>query len=277
MAGQQNYSPSFGQGFAGCAAESEYPDLRNALVAAWMPTFGVTGNVLPDISPNRNFGSIPGNPSWTPGGITWAGALYAQCPRPVNIQRFTILADVLPTDLSGGSVYQHVITQPASASWVSPYARYALRIETSVRGLRRLVAWVQDAGVTQNYVVGATSLTAGVRYCVAVRYDGAELSVWINGAVDGRAAIQTAITPSVYGAMLGNATDHAQGFVGPIYSLQIFSVAVSPAQLRLLSADPLAHFRLRRTICGPPSTYVPPPQSRVAYRRVLASIYGVSP
>jgi hypothetical protein len=277
MTGKQDYLPGFGQGFACCAAESEYPDLRNGLVGAWIPTFGPTGTALPDFSPNRNFSPITGNPTWAPGGITWASTLYAQCSQPLNVQQFTILADILPTNLSGGVVSQHVICQPVSTSWGGPYARYALRIETSTRGSRLLVGWVQDGNPTQNYAVGATSLTAGVRYCVALRYDGSELSVWINGVVDGCTAIRTAITPSAYGLILGNMTDHGWGFVGPIYSIQVHSIALSPAQMRFLSADPLAPFRLRRTKCRLPFTFVPPPQSRVPYRRVLASVYGVSP
>ena len=50
--------PSFSTGYAKNASESANPNLWKGLVGAWMPSFGVTGNTLKDVSGNGNDGTL---------------------------------------------------------------------------------------------------------------------------------------------------------------------------------------------------------------------------
>ena len=50
--------PSFSTGYAKNASESANPNLWKGLVGAWMPSFGVTGNTLKDVSGNGNEGTL---------------------------------------------------------------------------------------------------------------------------------------------------------------------------------------------------------------------------
>ena len=50
--------PSFSTGYAKNASESANPNLWKGLVGAWMPSFGVTGGTLKDVSGNGNDGTL---------------------------------------------------------------------------------------------------------------------------------------------------------------------------------------------------------------------------
>jgi len=50
--------PSLSAGYAKSASESANPNLWNGLIGAWMPSLGVTGDTLRDVSGNRNHGTI---------------------------------------------------------------------------------------------------------------------------------------------------------------------------------------------------------------------------
>ena len=52
------HTPSYKQGFARCAAESDKPDLWTGLPGLWMPSLGVTGDTLRDISGYGNHGTL---------------------------------------------------------------------------------------------------------------------------------------------------------------------------------------------------------------------------
>ena len=63
--------PSFSTGYAKNASESANPNLWKGLVGAWMPSFGVTGNTLKDVSGNGNDAQIVRSnaPSWKTGSL----------------------------------------------------------------------------------------------------------------------------------------------------------------------------------------------------------------
>ena len=52
--------PSYQSGYARNASESENPKLWDGLVGAWMPSLGVTGETLRDVSGNGNHGTLTG-------------------------------------------------------------------------------------------------------------------------------------------------------------------------------------------------------------------------
>ena len=50
--------PGYGQGFARCQAECEYPELWKGLVGSWAPYLGSTGTTLRDWSGHGNHGTL---------------------------------------------------------------------------------------------------------------------------------------------------------------------------------------------------------------------------
>ena len=62
--------PSYAQGFARNAAESENPGLWKGLVCKWAPSLGVTGLTLRDQSGHHNHGTLTGmDPA-----VDWVGS-----------------------------------------------------------------------------------------------------------------------------------------------------------------------------------------------------------
>ena len=50
--------PSYASGYAKNASQSAHPNLWDGLVGAWMPSLGVTGETLRDVSGNGNHGTL---------------------------------------------------------------------------------------------------------------------------------------------------------------------------------------------------------------------------
>jgi hypothetical protein len=69
------YIPSYMQGFARHAAESEHPELWHGLVGAWLPVLGPTGSTLRDWSGRKKHGAltnmVPAS-DWVMGPNGWA-------------------------------------------------------------------------------------------------------------------------------------------------------------------------------------------------------------
>jgi hypothetical protein len=55
---KKNSVPSYKAGYAKSASESAHPNLWDGLVGAWMPSLGVTGDTLRDVSGNGNHGTL---------------------------------------------------------------------------------------------------------------------------------------------------------------------------------------------------------------------------
>lgn len=275
MAAQQDYRPSYRHGFARCAAESEQPSLWQGLVGAWTPSLGATGNRLLDWSGRRSHAVVAGA-GWTPTdrgpALAFNGSTdYVDCGNavPSGTSAFTISAWVQSTRASTN----------AGAYW---YIANRGSIFTAGFGIE---FYDRSAAGTQGFEVWSRGESyAGIRAPLLYRplsewnhvvgtYERTTLRLYINGVLGnsgaGTAASSTALPFRIANDTRDDGTGYSwQGRIGPV---AVWNRAVSLNEVQRLYADPLGMFRPR---AGAFKTAVRRPCA--AYRRILASTYGVS-
>ena len=266
MAGQQEYSPSFTQGFARSAGESEHPGLWQGLTAAWAPELGRTGSVVFDWAGRRLHGQRVAS-LWD---IDATGVALAFA----GTGSFVSLPSRLPFSKNAYTYSLRVYaTSNSSDQWlVSDHYSAA---NNHGRGLSyggdMAIITIRHGNAITAISTGIVSLRAW--HHVVATYDGGSVTIWIDGR---RNVTQTAVaTDPEAGAMsyLGAMSPGASLFLGKLGSVLSYSRVLSDNEIRQLYLDPTAPFRLRRTT-GRSSRLQRP---RAAYRRTLASVYGVSP
>jgi hypothetical protein len=261
MAEQRDYPPSFKQGFARSAAESEFPQLWRGLVGAWVPALGRCGDVLHDVCGRRRTAVAVGSSvAWTPSLIGPAVDLsgnYFSAAFPMPQGRIGIAATVYHKTVTGNTS----LLGDASADnprlnvhlpyngtvyWDYGFTYSSGRISAAMPGdaLNQWRSWVFNADAAANRM--------------EILYGGALLQAGNCAA----AVIPDGITLGLFGSLYWNSG---------IAAILIYNRAIDRAAARALAADPLAPFRLRRRVCGPALR-----RAYGAYRRVLASTYGVS-
>ena len=264
MAAIQDYPPSFAQGFANCAAESAFPDLWRGLVGAWLPALGPSGERLLDRSATRAHGVYSGTGShWQPsayGPLLSLNGLDSSVDcgsfSAVDASAFTVLVGGTPS-VSGFGAW---ISNNTGSNQAGPF----LLQRTGKNSI---------AAYSGNQSTPAVSVPFGVPHDIAlIRYAGtAGIELFVDGAslasVSGNSGIQTG--QKLY---LGYRDGLAQYWAGVLRYAYVYNRVLPPQWRQALAADPLAPFRLHRPVVG--SAWR---RSSAAYRRVLASVYGVSP
>jgi hypothetical protein len=259
MAGQQDYLPSFKQGFARSAAESEFPQLWRGLLGAWVPALGRCGNVLRDASGRgRTAVAAGGSVSWTPSPVGPAADLSNNCfsaAFPVPQGKIGIAATVyhktivttssLLGDKSGSNPRLNVsLPNNGTVYWEYGDTSFNGRLTAPMPGdaLNRWRSWVFNADASANRM--------------EILYGGALL----RGGSCAAAAIPDGITLGLFGSTYWNSG---------IAAILIYNRPIDRLAARALAADPLAPFRLSRRAWGSALR-----RSDGAYRRLLASTYG---
>jgi hypothetical protein len=143
---------------------------------------------------------------------------------------FSIACWVYLTSISAGN--QTVYVQPSGATWVSPFARYCLRITNAnvVQG------WINDGSVGSNATTGVTALSANTWYHIGLLYDQVNLSAMLNGVSDHDTALTSAVTTnSANSPTCGNNT--ATEFVhGRVADLALWNTNLTTAEYAALAA-----------------------------------------
>ena len=264
MAGRQDYRPSFAQGFAHSAVESAYPELWRGLVGAWAPMLGVTGNRLLDWSGFGRNGSVVGG-VWAAGpagvGVYCTGGNYCStAPASLNI--------------AAGDFTVAILFRPRT--WPGAYTAL---VDKGHNDAREFALFTTTGGDLNYYSIGginndcsiATSMTAGGLWMLTVTRRGSAASFYVNGKAAGQLSsngVAAAGDAMVLGYNSSGGGVHADA---DYYCNYIWNRALSAAESLQLYADPYALFVPRRYMYGSASR-----RPCAAYRRVLASSYGVS-
>jgi hypothetical protein len=141
--------------------------------------------------------------------------------------------------MTNASNWRHLVVKQGTATWVQPYARYALRVNSS----NNLETWVNDAAAFPgNYVQGTTNVFTNTWYTAAMTYDNATLKLYLNNALEGTKAVNAALLSSTYPLLIGN-NPGVEGFAGQITDVAIWSRALSAAELLAFAANPYQMFK----------------------------------
>jgi len=264
---KHNEKPSYKSGYAKSADESASPHLWNGLVGAWMPSLGITGETLRDVSGNGNHGTLTGMDAATDWVATSKG---------------------LALDFDGSNDYVDVglqvqdkliMSQQASfAMWVKPSSNpvdsgllinYDGDAANSLRngiGLRRISDKIRfifvDSGggsfVARDTDSGACPINKWSHVCGV--WDGSTSATGIKVYINGQRADTTSVTSGTVNSLKYSNEPMTIArvrflsapylFQGRIAHTSIYNRALSPQEIQELYVDSLAPFRRKKSPIG---------------------------
>jgi hypothetical protein len=254
MAGQQDYSPSFRQGFARCAAESEHPELWRGLAGAWAPSLGVTGKTIFDWSGNGRT-AVNSSPY-----LTWKAT-----------DRGTALSSSGDNDSIPLAIPAWTTGTTFSIVLLAKLTTISSAYQTIASNDDGLGFFIQNADLCWSDADAETVSSPANLVAVGKwnlfglsAVDGAG-TFWLNGNPRGTAAVHSLSLNSIIRDVNGSPIVGFVAFAG------FWNRPLTATEWRQVHVEPLSLFVPSRPMYG--SSVRRP---RVAYRRVLASAYGVS-
>jgi hypothetical protein len=147
---------------------------------------------------------------------------YINLGNPTILQAFsalTISAWINATALATND-YNMIFYKDSSSYYLSMYNK-KLRFRSD--------------NLSTTIISGATTLSTATWYHVAVTYDGAKVTLYLNGMIDGSAAATGAITDNGINASIGAFSTNSLFFNGKIDDVRVFNRALSQTEIFQLS------------------------------------------
>ena len=262
--------PSFSTGYAKNASESANPNLWKGLVGAWMPSFGVTGNTLKDVSGNGNDGTLiwNGTTGMNP-AQSWSGSLKG------IVNDFDGINDAIQVDdddsLSfgnGSSDYPFTISTIVKFTSFNRSFMGLCGKDTGVQreyallsANRRFRIFIKHQGGGSQQSVDAADyyLQLNRWYHVAATYDGRggnSAYLGLRIFVDGKESSLFNIQANFYTSMSNTSAPFYIGtYAGNYSNVQIASTkihnrALSPSEIKQLYLNPSAPFERKQQTVG---------------------------
>ena len=251
--------PSYDSGYAKNASQSAHPNLWDGLVGAWMPSLGVTGETLRDVSGNGNHGTLQYDTSWK-----------------TNNSETSLYFDGVQDHVSGFGDVSLSSTEPFSIvskvrlnSFLDPFPNIcqiktntsyafvvAATLDSNYKGIffGSTNSWVRlrtgtnfATNITQSFVILYNGNGAGTASNFSMYLDGKQINLSSAGGF-------TVLTQNNY---LGTANAGSRGiddWHGNINAFSIYNRALSPSEIKQLYVDSLAPFRTKkRTVVRVPA------------------------
>ena len=199
-------------------------DAQAGLAAHWKLDDG-SGPTAGDSSGNGNSGALQNGPTWTAGQVGGALSLdgvddYVDIPNSPSLSptgAITLAAWVNSRAPASGVV--QMILGKYSGAVGGPYF---LRIQGS--GVVRF-------GVAGTNLTGARVLNANTWYHVAATYDGAQMRLYVNGALDGSVAKTGAMTDNGLNVNIGQLVGSGGSFNGLLDDVRVYDRGLSAAEV----------------------------------------------
>lgn len=244
--------PSYGRGFARCAAESAYPNLWKGLLGLWAPYLGPTGLTLYDWSGYGRHGTLTDmDPAtdWvaSPHGsvLDFDGAddQVAVVPKFLSVAEWTIWALIRP---DGG--------------WDNSEAADDYAIEIGSNAENRSLLYLNDDGTIRHLSnkagvvrIAATSQTSWPEEYLSIigTSDAALVRVYVNGEVGATTAVSQGLG-SITKITLGydGIEDAGRGLLGRMVVAGLWNRSFSLSEIQKLYANPHALTTLRSKVIG---------------------------
>jgi len=249
--------PSYQAGYARNASESENPDLWDGLVGAWMPSLGVTGDTLRDVSGNGNHGTLTNMDAAT----DWVATSKGLALDFDGSDDYVELSALDITDFKSISVFQ-VAKKNVAGTLRSISINHSNNDDIAIYwGSGNSLVRV-DSGIA--YEVGFPA-NANESMIVGLVFDGSLLSCYKNGKKVGSISAQFSFSTASGSLRIGShASGAANFFNGVVSSTYIYNRALSPQEIKQLYVDSLAPFRKKQRVSvavpaavAPSATYHP--------------------
>ena len=249
--------PSFSTGYAKNASESANPNLWKGLVGAWMPSFGVTGNTLKDVSGNGNDGTLTNMDA----ASDWVATSKGLAIRTEADQR--IICDGKATDLPmSGSFTAGVLVNNVSTDYPDG-ALISKASESSPHGtaFAGWILYMNSSGNLRAYWRGAFRsgsvaivLSQKKWLSIFMRYDAAsdEGNIIVNG--ENKLTFTTSVTPLASFQDIRIAdykTNSVVRNVNANYAVAwVYDRALSDSEIKQLYLNPAAPFERKQQTVG---------------------------
>jgi hypothetical protein len=241
----KHVEPSYKSGYAQSAGESAHPNLWDGLVGAWMPSMGVTGKTLRDISGNDNHGTLTnfssidvawertkGNQSLSFTGVNMAGDFISSQNYALVQESLMLLRDICcefwikPKSLSKRGIV---------ADGRANNPKFALTLLTNGK-----IETYRGSNTQSGFSISSQSWSH-----VVVQTIGDVTSYYLNGKFSNSAS-------QPYSATGGTRTyigaNYWGGLDGYLSKFSIYNRALSPQEIQTLYVDSLAPFRKKQQV-----------------------------
>ncbi len=235
--------PSFSTGYAKNASESANPNLWKGLVGAWMPSFGVTGNTLKDVSGNGNDGTLTAT-SWVVSGgsksLSYNGVSSKTEIQPDSIfenQKMSACIWFKPDTVGTNNSHTHLFFKKKTTL---PLTTFGLWLSKT----RNIFGGFGGGHESTGSQVPLNKWTFAV-----MSYDGSHRSIFLNGSLDVEAADTFSIQYDSNPIQIGFG-DYNLEFDGSVGSASIYNRALSPTEIKQLYLNPSAPFLRKQQTVG---------------------------
>ena len=247
--------PSYQSGYARNASESENPKLWDGLVGAWIPSLGVTGETLRDVSGNGNHGVLTNMDAATDWVATSKGLAldFGGSPNYVNFSSIDLKLN--PDAIS--FVFWFKGSDPRSV----------LRIQSLNQNSPYIVPiWSTNYSFIQSNIgtVGAPSSPTELRdgnwhHCAAVYDRNKFYGYYLDGKVSNNNTNYSLPLPTNFtSTQMFRWWGDLEYSVGKFASGSIYNRALSPTEIKQLYVDSLAPFRKKQRLSVAFPTAIPP-------------------
>ena len=280
--------PSYQSGYARNASESENPQLWDGLVGAWMPSLGVTGETLRDVSGNGNHGTLTNMDAATDWVATNKGLAldYDGSSHYVNLG-FQVQDKLIMSQQASVAVWVKPSADQAESGVVANYdgdASNAFRNGILLRrfGSTRIRFGFHDSGGA-NYIYRNTdtgSCPTNQWSHVCAMWDGSTSATGIKIYINGQRADTTSLTSGTVSSLKYSSEPMTIGrvkflsstpsFQGIIAHTSIYNRVLSPTEIKQLYVDSLAPFRKKQRVSVAVPAAVPTPSATYHPLRSLA-------
>lgn len=251
--------PSYATGYARNASESANPNLWKGLVGAWMPSFGVTGGTLKDVSGNGNDGTLTNMDAAT----DWVG----------TSKGLALDLDALQQRIEGDTSYQFnsSVTICATIKWqsVSYYPRVfdfsdglsSLQLvwDFGSGGNNRLktkdTRWQVDAPSYQSTSFGSSPPLVGKWYTYAALFDSTNQinRLYVNSIKQSSSAsgnVGSASSSQNFKLGIRRDNNNVTDADAEYLAVSIYNRALSPSEIKQLYLNPSAPFERKQQTVG---------------------------
>jgi len=247
---KHNEKPSYKSGYAKSADESASPHLWNGLVGAWMPSLGVTGETLRDVSGNGNHGTLTGMDAATDWVATSKGlALDMVSPNDyIDAGSMDDFSDELTINIVEKTNANNDGIRISLGSTTAANFGFQNNASSSLRLFCRPAG---QSYVTVNSLTGLRSINSFATY--SLTFNRGSVKFWKNGKLFsthsfGLSSLPSSTNELTIGAFAGYniGGTYARQFT----SLQLYNRALSPQEIQELYVDSLAPFRRKAKPIG---------------------------
>ena len=236
--------PSYATGYAKNASESANPNLWKGLVGAWMPSFGVTGETLKDVSGNK-LNAVCST------GLDWSASKFGKS--------IVVADDNIQTEVTElGKRFSFAMWVKVDYAASDTYARliafgnnnYVSMVINKVSFANKFV-WQQLNGYSQN-AVSQTNVSGEWQH-IAGTYDFTVQRLFVDGNLEATLS-RPSQTISDYRWYLGGSPDASYSslayMVGEIGNAYIYNRVLSATEIKQLYLNPSAPFLRKQQTVG---------------------------